>query len=66
MQAAMRVSALVPHRVDLAANVRRFYARSLENSLLGDILLVRRRGRIGTHGRVQFNWFITRATPPMN
>ena len=38
-------------------NMRRFYTLSLENSLFGDILLVRRWGRIGTHGRVRFDWF---------
>lgn len=48
---------LVLHRVDPAVNMRRFYALSLENSLFGDILLVRRWGRIGTHGRVRFDWF---------
>ena len=53
----MGVSVLVLHRVDPAVNMRRFYALSLENSLFGDILLVRRWGRIGTHGRVRFDWF---------
>ena len=48
---------LVLHRVDPSVNMRRFYALSLENSLFGDILLVRRWGRIGTHGRVRFDWF---------
>lgn len=48
---------LVLHRVDPAVNMRRFYVLSLENSLFGDILLVRRWGRIGTHGRVRFDWF---------
>ena len=48
---------LVLHRVDPSMNMRRFYALSLENSLFGDILLVRRWGRIGTHGRVRFDWF---------
>lgn len=38
-------------------NMRRFYTLSLEDSLFGDILLVRRWGRIGTHGRVRFDWF---------
>lgn len=53
----MGISVLVLHRVDPAVNMRRFYALSLENSLFGDILLVRRWGRIGTHGRVRFDWF---------
>jgi predicted DNA-binding WGR domain protein len=53
----MGVSVLVLHRVDPSANMARFYALSLENSLFGDILLVRRWGRIGTHGRVRFDWF---------
>lgn len=48
---------LVLHRVDPSVNMRRFYTLSLENSLFGDILLVRRWGRIGTHGRVRLDWF---------
>jgi len=48
---------LVLHRLDPTLNMARFYALSLENSLFGDILLVRRWGRIGTHGRVRFDWF---------
>lgn len=48
---------LVLHRLDPTVNMARFYALSLENSLFGDILLVRRWGRIGTHGRVRFDWF---------
>ena len=48
---------LVLHRVDPSVNMARFYALSLENSLFGDILLVRRWGRIGTHGRMRFDWF---------
>jgi predicted DNA-binding WGR domain protein len=41
-------------------NMARFCGLSLENSLFGDILLVRRLGRIGT-GRAQFDWFDTPA-----
>jgi len=37
----------------------RFYALSLETSLFGDIMLIRRWGRIGTHGRVRSEWFDT-------
>lgn len=48
---------LILHRLDPTVNMARFYALSLENSLFGDILLVRRWGRIGTHGRVRFDWF---------
>lgn len=48
---------LVLHRLDPTVNMARFYALSLENSLFGDILLIRRWGRIGTHGRVRFDWF---------
>jgi len=53
----MGVSVLVLHRVDPSVNMRRFYTISLENSLFGDILLVRSWGRIGTRGRVRFDWF---------
>lgn len=48
---------LILHRLDPTVNMARFYALSLENCLFGDILLVRRWGRIGTHGRVRFDWF---------
>jgi len=54
---ALGVSLLILHRLDPTVNMARFYALSLENSLFGDILLVRRWGRIGTHGRVRFDWF---------
>lgn len=53
----MGVSMLILHRLDPTVNMARFYALSLENSLFGDILLVRRWGRIGTHGRVRLDWF---------
>jgi predicted DNA-binding WGR domain protein len=53
----MGVTVLILHRRDPTVNMARFYALSLENSLFGDILLVRRWGRIGTHGRVRFDWF---------
>ena len=53
----MGLSMLILHRLDPTVNMARFYALSLENSLFGDILLVRRWGRIGTHGRVRFDWF---------
>ena len=54
---ALGVSLLILHRLGPNVNMARFYALSLENSLFGDILLVRRWGRIGTHGRVRFDWF---------
>jgi predicted DNA-binding WGR domain protein len=38
----------------------RFYALSLETSLFGDIMLIRRWGRIGTHGRVRSELFDSR------
>lgn len=55
--AATGVSVLILHRIDPSVNMRRFYTLSLESSLFGDILLVRRWGRIGTHGRVRSDWF---------
>ena len=48
---------LILRRLDPSVNMARFYALSLENSLFGEILLVRRWGRIGTYGRVRFDWF---------
>lgn len=37
-------------RIDPSRNMARFYAVSIEPSLFGDVALVRRWGRIGTHG----------------
>ena len=48
---------LILHRRDPTVNMARFYALSLERSLFGDTVLVRRWGRIGTHGRVKSDWF---------
>ena len=38
-------------RRDVARNMARFYAVSIERDLLGDTVAVRRWGRIGTHGQ---------------
>jgi predicted DNA-binding WGR domain protein len=38
-------------RIDPACNMARFYALAIEPTLFGDTALVRRWGRIGTHGR---------------
>ena len=40
------------HRIDTAANMRRFYALSIEPTLFGEMALVREWGRIG-RGRGQ-------------
>lgn len=37
---------------DADQNMARFYALSIEQTLFGQICLVRRWGRIGTHGRI--------------
>ena len=42
---------LVLRRVDAETNVHRFYALMIERDLFGRVMLVRRWGRIGTHGR---------------
>lgn len=42
---------LILRRIDPSRNMARFYALSLEPSLFGDVAMVRRWGRIGTHGR---------------
>ena len=39
-------------RTDADQNMARFYALSIEETLFGQVCLVRRWGRIGTHGRV--------------
>lgn len=44
-------------RFDHTRNMARFYALTLEPSLFGEVILVRRWGRIGTHGRKAENWF---------
>ena len=47
----MHRPSLVLHRIDPVRNMARFYALSIEPTLLGDLALVRRWGRIGTRGR---------------
>ena len=42
---------LVLRRVDAETNAHRFYALMIERNLFGRVALVRRWGRIGTHGR---------------
>ncbi len=44
-------------RCDSARNMARFYALSLEPSLFGEIVLVRRWGRIGAPGRSRLEVF---------
>lgn len=39
-------------RRDPARNMARFYALSIEATLFGDTRLVRRWGRVGTHGKM--------------
>jgi predicted DNA-binding WGR domain protein len=48
---------LILRRTDHDQNMARFYAMSLETSLFGDVMLIRRWGRIGTYGRVRSEWF---------
>lgn len=42
---------LYVERKDASRNMARFYAMSIEETLFGQACLVRRWGRIGTHGR---------------
>lgn len=44
-------------RINPGRNMARFYAVSIEPSLFGDVALVRRWGRIGTHGRQAIELF---------
>ena len=39
------------HRIDLGANMARFYCIDVAATLFGDVSIVRTWGRIGTHGR---------------
>jgi len=48
---------IILRRVDPSRNMARFYALSIERSLFGEAILVRRWGRIGTHGRRREMWF---------
>jgi predicted DNA-binding WGR domain protein len=51
------VSLIIPLHLAPSVNMPRLHPLSLENSLFGNILLVRTWGRIGAHGRVRFGWF---------
>ncbi|MGO4572722.1 WGR domain-containing protein [Microvirga sp. 2TAF3] len=46
-----KIQYLVLDRRDPDANMARFYALSLEESLFGDVALIREWGRIGTTGK---------------
>lgn len=48
---------LVLYRHDAKRNMARFYALALEPTLFGNIALIRRWGRIGTHGRQKIELF---------
>lgn len=48
---------IVLRRIDNSCNMARFYALSIERSLFGEIILIRRWGRIGTHGRRREEWY---------
>ncbi len=50
---------LILRRTDPNLNMARFYALSVETSLFGEVILIRRWGRIGVHGRVRSEWFDT-------
>lgn len=47
-------------RRDATQRMARFYWIGVEPTLFGDWALVRRWGRIGTHGQCQEQWFATR------
>jgi predicted DNA-binding WGR domain protein len=51
------VSTLVLRRVDAARNMGRFYAMSIEPTLIGGRSLVRNWGRMGTQGRYKIELF---------
>ncbi|MBB4066622.1 WGR domain-containing protein [Gellertiella hungarica] len=44
-------------RIDPRRNMQRFYALSIEKTLLGEVALIRRWGRIGTFGRQRVELF---------
>jgi predicted DNA-binding WGR domain protein len=45
------------HRRCDEKNMARFYVILLQESLFGDIMLIQRWGRIGTHGQTKTEWF---------
>jgi predicted DNA-binding WGR domain protein len=49
--------AVYMERSDQARNLARFYNVDIQPTLFGDWAVVRRWGRIGTHGRTQQDWF---------
>jgi len=46
----MDMPTLMLERIDPALNMARYYSLSIEPTLFGEVALVRRWGRIGTHG----------------
>lgn len=48
---------IILERVNHSQNMSRFYAMDLQTSLFGDVLLVRRWGRIGSYGQERHDWF---------
>ena len=44
-------------RIDPSRNMARFYALSAQPTLFGELSLIRRWGRIGTHGRDKIETF---------
>lgn len=48
---------LTLRRMDPTLGMARFYAVSIEPSLFGETILIRRWGRIGTHGQRLEMWF---------
>ncbi len=48
-------------RLEPARNMARFYALSIEPTLFGEVCLIRRWGRIGTHGQTKAKCFMSEA-----
>lgn len=48
---------IILRKRDAKINMARFYALDLQPSLYGEIILVRRWGRIGTYGQRREDWF---------
>ena len=51
------MSAVYMERSDLTCNLARFYEVEVLPTLFGEWAVISRWGRIGTHGRVQQDWF---------
>ncbi|EIM26673.1 WGR domain-containing protein [Microvirga lotononidis] len=51
----LKSQSVILRRIDPARNMNRFYSLEVERDLLGNVVLVRRWGRIGSAGKVRLD-----------